>query len=116
MKVQILREAKDDLIEGFSFYETQEQGAGDYFLTNLESDIERLALLGGIHSKPHGKFHRCLSKLFPFSIYYSLSGEDVLIRAVVDCRRKPAWIRSKIRKLERKDGAAPSDEELLTGR
>ena len=113
MKVQILREAKDDLIEGFSFYETQEQRAGDYFLTNLESDIESLALLGGIHSKPHGKFHRCLSKLFPFSIYYSLSGEDVLIRAVVDCRRKPAWIRSKIRKLEKNDASASPDDETI---
>jgi hypothetical protein len=111
MKVQILREAKDDLIDGFSFYEKQEQGAGDYFLSNLESDIESLSMLGGIHSKPHGKFHRCLSKLFPFSIYYSLSAEVVLIRAVIDCRRKPAWIRSKIRKLEKTAGRASSDEE-----
>lgn len=113
MKVQILREAKDDLIEGFSYYETQEQGTGVYFLTNLESDIESLALLGGIHSKPHGKFHRCLSKLFPFSIYYSLSSEDVLFRAVVDCRRKPAWIRSKIKKLEKNDALASPDDETI---
>jgi plasmid stabilization system protein ParE len=113
MKVRILREAKNDLIDGFRFYERQEQGAGDYFLSNLESDIESLALLGGIHPKPHGDFHRCLSKRFPFLIYYSLSGEIVLIRAVVDCRRKPAWIRSKISKLERNDGKSSSDEETI---
>ena len=113
MKVRILREAKNDLIDGFHFYEKQEQGAGDYFLSNIESDIESLALLAGIHPKPHGKFHRCLSKRFPFSIYYSLSGEVVLIRAVVDCRRKPAWIRSKIGKLEMKDDAASTDDETI---
>lgn len=113
MKVLILREAKEDLIAGFYYYERQEYGAGDYFLSNLESDIESLALLGGLHSKPHGNFHRCLSKLFPFSIYYSLSGEVVLIRAVVDCRRKPAWIRSEIRKLEKNDATASSDEETI---
>jgi hypothetical protein len=35
MKLQILDQAEADLIEGFHFYEAQQAGIGEYFLTNL---------------------------------------------------------------------------------
>jgi hypothetical protein len=68
MRLQILDLAKDDLIEGFHFYEKQEEGLGDYFLVNLYSDIESLKVTGCFHRKAYPNFHRTLSKLFPFAI------------------------------------------------
>ena len=44
MKIQILDEAEQDLIDGSSFYEMQEHGLGDYFLDSLFSDIDSLHL------------------------------------------------------------------------
>jgi hypothetical protein len=32
MKIKILESAKQDLFEGYSFYEMQEKGVGNYFL------------------------------------------------------------------------------------
>ena len=32
MKVQILDEARQDLVDGFRFYESQSENLGDYFL------------------------------------------------------------------------------------
>ncbi|MBN8420081.1 MAG: hypothetical protein J0L73_14280 [Verrucomicrobia bacterium] len=40
MKIQILDLAKEDLIEGYRFYEDVEAGLGGYFLTNLYTDID----------------------------------------------------------------------------
>ena len=40
MRVRILDTARDDLIQGFHFYEQQESGLGDYFLSSLYADIE----------------------------------------------------------------------------
>jgi hypothetical protein len=51
MKVQILDEAKDDLFDGFRFYERQSIGLGDYFLETLFTEIDTLRLNAGIHSK-----------------------------------------------------------------
>ena len=51
MRIEILDLAKADLLEGFHFYEVKEQGLGDYFLTNIFSDIERLKISGGIHKQ-----------------------------------------------------------------
>lgn len=35
MRIQIFDSAKLDLVDGFSFYEAQEDGVGDYFLDSL---------------------------------------------------------------------------------
>lgn len=99
MKLEILDLAKIDLIEGHHFYESREPGLGSYFLDSLFSDIDSLRVFGGIHRKAYKELHRALSKRFPFAIYYTLEAETVRVRAVVDCRRNPSWIRSHLRKI-----------------
>jgi len=66
MRVRILKAAKGDLISGFRFYESRQSGLGVYFLETLYSDIDSLLLFAGIHSVHFGKYHRLLSKRFPF--------------------------------------------------
>ena len=95
MKIKILESAKEDLKEGFYFYESQERGVGNYFLESLFSDIGSLRLFAGIHSTHFGKYHRLLSKRFPFAVYYRIESDEVNIYAVLDCRRDPAWIRKR---------------------
>ena len=70
MKIKILDSANQDLIDGYWFYEKQKAGLGVYFLNTLFSDIESLKIYAGIHSIHFQKYHRLLSKRFPFVIYY----------------------------------------------
>ena len=97
MKIQILEAAQDDLVEGFGFYEGGKQEIGDYFLTCLYSDIESLRIFGGIHRVVYKNLHRSLSKRFPFAIYYTVENDAVIVRAILDCRRNPSWIRSRLK-------------------
>ena len=97
MRIEILDQAELDLIEGFHFYEAQQPGLGSYFLTNLYSDIESLQLYGGIHQQVYKRYHRLLSKRFPFAVFYAIRQDTVFIHAVVDCRRDPAWIRKHLK-------------------
>ena len=48
-----------------------------------------------VHAVVFG-YRRCLSKRFPFAIYYSVDGELIRVHAVLDCRRNPTWIRSRL--------------------
>ncbi|MDI3466827.1 MAG: hypothetical protein OJF50_005648 [Nitrospira sp.] len=96
MRIKILVEAQDDLIQGFRFYEGREAGLGTYFLDCLFSDIDSLLLYGGIHQVVYGH-RRCLSKRFPFAIYYSIEENIVHVHAVLDCRRNPLWIRKRLK-------------------
>jgi len=95
MKIKILKSARQDLREGFWFYESRQAGLGAYFLETLSSDIESLKLFAGIHGVYFGKYHRLLSKRFPFSVYYRIAENEIMVHAVIDCRRNPAWIRNK---------------------
>lgn len=96
MTIKILDEAQEDLIQGFRFYEGQEPGLGAYFLDCLFSDIDSLLVYAGVHAVTYA-YHRCLSRRFPFAIYYSLEGKLVRVHAVLDCRRNPSWIRKRLR-------------------
>ena len=96
MKIEILDDAKDDLIDSYRFYERQSQGLGSYFLDSLFSDIDSLLLHAGIHPVVHGS-HRCLASRFPFAIFYRIEADFVRVRAVIDCRRNPTWIRRRLR-------------------
>jgi len=95
--IQILSEAETDLEEGRFFYESQEQGIGEYFWGSLLSDIESLIIYAGVHSKVYG-YYRMSSKRFPYSIYYDLKGSTASVIAVLPERRNPNWVRSKLSK------------------
>lgn len=96
MKIKILASAIQDLIDGYRFYEKQTEGLGAYFLDTLFSDIDSLAIYGGIHPIYFKKYNRALSKRFPFAIYYRLENDTVRVYAVLDCRRNPSWIRKRM--------------------
>ncbi len=97
MTIEVLDKAEDDLVNGFKFYEVQQAGLGTYFRESLSVDIESLRVHGGVHRVVYRNYHRALSKRFPFAIFYTISGETVFIHAVVDCRRKPAWIEEHLK-------------------
>ena len=100
MKIAILPSARDDLADGFDFYERQSEGLGSYFLEALYADVESLRLYAGIHRKVFG-FHRLLSKRFPYAAYYDLEGRTIRVWAVLDCRQDPETIRRRLAGLRR---------------
>jgi len=97
MRIVILRSAIEDLVRGHEFYERQAEGLGTYFEDSLAADIDSLRLFAGIHNVVLG-YHRMLSTKFPYAVYYEIVGEQIRIRAVLDCRRAPKWIHARLQK------------------
>ena len=95
MIVQISSDAEQDIAEAFWFYESQAVGLGSYFRDEIIADIESLVSHGGIHEQVAG-YHRCLSRRFPFAIYYRVEDEIVTVAAVLDAWRSPSWIRKRL--------------------
>ena len=69
MAIRLLETAKEDLREGWRFYEKSRAGLGDYFLDCIQADVGSLTIFAGIHETSDG-FHRMLSNGFrsPFTI------------------------------------------------
>jgi plasmid stabilization system protein ParE len=102
MRINLSDDAERDLERGYLFYEKQGNGLGDYFLDTLHSEIESLLLYSGVHRRIHG-LHRLVVQSFPFAVYYDVSGELVLIWAVLDCRSDPSKIRPILRNRKKKN-------------
>ena len=103
--IRIAASARGDLDEGYDFYESQEIGLGDYFLSSVRADIESLRVTAGVHSIMYADYHRLLCKTFPFAVYYTKSNKEITIFAVVDCRRDAAWVRRHLRQAGRITGS-----------
>ena len=90
--VRLSEDALRDLQDGYSFYEAQEPGLGDYFLSSLRRDIEALKISSDAHRIVYRDYHRALSRVFPYGIFYTQECGTVVIWATVDLRRDPDWI------------------------
>ena len=99
MNLKILPSANDDLINGYYFYNQQEQGLGSYFLDSLFSDIDSLLIYHGVHPVFFDRYYRMLSRRFPFAVYYTTENGSVIVHAVLDCRKNPAWIKQRLEKI-----------------
>jgi hypothetical protein len=102
LKIEVLTQAKEDLYEGYLFYERQEAGIGDYFLDSISADIESLLVHHGYHRQFLG-FHRMIARVFPFFIYYRIESGTIYVDAVVDQRRNPASIKRLLLRLRRSE-------------
>lgn len=91
-----LAESQRHLSDGSRFYERQERGLGSYFRKCLIDDIARLEITAGVYQVVSEGFYRSVSQRFPFSIYYLVKPDRVVVSAILDSRRDPDWIRKQL--------------------
>ena len=91
MKVRILPSAKRDLQRSMRFYENQQTGLGNIFLSHIIKNIEGIESLGGIHPL-RNEHHRFIARRFPFWIYYRIDGPVAYVVAILDARQNPKRI------------------------
>jgi plasmid stabilization system protein ParE len=96
LSIKISKEASADLDDGYWFYERQDSGLGDYFISNISADIEGLKITAGIHRQMYRDYHRLLCHVFPYAIYYTFVESEAIVWAVIDCRRDPQWILDRL--------------------
>lgn len=82
-EVEVLIEARDDLVEGRAFYDFQSPSVGDYFIESVLGDLGALRLYAGIHRRMSG-FYRQLCSRFPFASITRLWR--------IVCKLRPYWI------------------------
>jgi len=90
MKVRYTDRAKDDLEIPFEWYEDQRHGLGFEFLDCVEAVIETILQTPKLFTKHHDNFRRALVRRFPFSVFYTIEKEEIVVHAIFDNRRDPA--------------------------
>lgn len=95
--IKVTEGARQDVDDGYWFYEEQEVGLGGYFAEHLQHDIQSLTRTAGIHPVVYRETYRFFSNRFPFAIYYRFNEEVATVIGVVDCRRDPDWVNLHLR-------------------
>jgi plasmid stabilization system protein ParE len=90
-RVRLTALAEFDLVEAQDFYAPSGAWVLDHFMENIDKALTDLAELAGIHPVRFGH-HRMGVPHFPFSIYYSIEGDDIIVKAILDDRFGPARI------------------------
>lgn len=81
--------ASEDIEMAFHWYERQQKGLGSIFLDSLEQGIVSIIDFPETPSVTHRQFYRKLIKKFPFSIFYTLEENKIVVHAVFDNRQDP---------------------------
>ena len=87
MKLRYTDRAKSDLEIAFEWYETQRRGLGFEFLDCVEVSIQSIQEYPNMYENTHFSFRRCVIRRFPFSIFYTIENQELVVHSVFDNRQ-----------------------------
>lgn len=82
-------EARDELDQGYSWYESQQLGLGDDFLEQIDNAIARICQIPESYPEIYRDVRRIVLRRFPYVIYYRIVSSRVIVTAVFHGHRNP---------------------------
>jgi toxin ParE1/3/4 len=90
-------EALQEYEDAARYYEACENGLGLRFTESVESAI-RIILEDPARRRIFEKdIRRCLTRVFPYAVLYSIEPDYILIIAVMHCHREPGYWRHRVK-------------------
>ena len=81
--------AREEYLEAIASYDRHGHKLGDAFIAEVESAIQRIRENPEAWIRITPQVRRCTVKRFPYNLLYRLSGESIMIIAVMHQRRNP---------------------------
>ena len=86
--------ANAELVATKAWYEKQRHGLGDEFARSLESAINRIARNPFAAPAVFQNVRRVLLKRFPYSVFYTVNGDNLLVLSCLHTRRAAVdWLK-----------------------
>lgn len=95
MKLEFHSEALAELRGAAVYYESRQAGLGVRFLDVIDEALERIALDPFVWPPADDDVRRCLTRVFPFGLFYTIEPEFILILAVAHLAREPGYWASR---------------------
>lgn len=89
MKLLYTDRAKVDIEVAFDWYEKQRKGLGFEFLDCVELAIKNIASFPEMYEIRYANFRGCVTRRFPFSIFYTIEKDEIVIHSVFNNRQDP---------------------------
>ena len=88
--------AQAELEEAITWYAGQAPGLGDAFLIETLKSIQLIEKFPQAWHPLTPHIRRCRLSRFPYSVVYTLEGDDLLVLAIAHQHRKPGYWRNRL--------------------
>ena len=89
LSVVFRRIAKREFDDAISWYEDRREGLGREFSVAVEQHLGRIALSPNQFAGVRGDVRRAVLQRFPYSIYFIVEDERIVVLAIFHARRAP---------------------------
>ncbi len=90
-KARFLIPAEHEMVDSMLYYQHQAKGLGRDFLDQVTEAVRRIENNPEAYPEINNAVHRCLVRRFPFALLYKISGDEVVILAVMHLKRHPSY-------------------------
>ncbi|MBI3878063.1 MAG: type II toxin-antitoxin system RelE/ParE family toxin [Verrucomicrobia bacterium] len=95
MRFEFHPEALAEYEDAARYYAGCQEGLELRFIASVESAVHRIAEAPEIWLVLEGDVRRCLTRVFPYAVLYSIEQNYILIVAVMHCHREPGYWRHR---------------------
>jgi toxin ParE1/3/4 len=95
MKLEFHPEAIGELQFAARYCEGCRPGLAERFIDAVEDAIRRIADTPFAWRLSDHDVRRCLTRVFPYGVFYTVADESVLVVAVGHCARKPGYWKAR---------------------
>ncbi|HEU5054066.1 MAG TPA: type II toxin-antitoxin system RelE/ParE family toxin [Hanamia sp.] len=88
-----------DLDEALLWYEAEQPGLAKRFYQSFEIAIERIRKNPNAFFDVAPEVKKILLKKFPYKIFYTISGNKIIILGIAHVKRSNAYIRKRLRQM-----------------
>ena len=89
-------EAQQDLDSAYAWYEGQQPGLGEVFLSRVDACIQALLRRPEMHPTVLEDYRRALVRRFPYAVFYEFSNDRVTVYTVSHTSRDPEKWRQRL--------------------
>jgi hypothetical protein len=96
MQIRFLEIAQIELDEAIDYYNYEESGLGEDFLTEVLKSLDRIGQFPEAWHPCSKRTRRCKTRRFPYGVIYQIRKNEILIVAIANLHRKPDYWKDRI--------------------
>ena len=96
MSYEFHPEALSEFEAAAQYFAERQPGLEFRFISNIEATIQHICEAPSSWRVLEGDIRRCLTRVFPYAVLYSIEPAYVLIIAVMHCSREPGYWRHRL--------------------
>ena len=91
MQIEVLELAKLEIDDAREYYNLQTEKLGDSFRDDIKSCIDRIVLFPELYPRVVQDIRKSLLHRFPYSLFYVIEDETIIVLSVAHQSRKPHY-------------------------